>query len=345
MQLPNPVTIVGVEGSPYSRKLRAVLRYRRIPHLWVGQGSGEARSLPQPKVGLIPQLLLVDEQGELVARTDTTPLIRWLETQSPDRSVRPSDPALAFLDSLLEDFADEWLTKAMFHYRWAFPESVANATELLPRWFSPARSDEVLAPAGQAFAQRQVDRLAVVGSSSATAPTIENSFLRTLRLLDEHLSCSRFLLGSRPASCDFAFFGQLTQLTRVDPAAAQLAHQNSLRVVAWTDLQEDLSGVQPQPDDWTPVAPVSASLRALLAEVGRVYVPFLLANAHALAAGASELRCQLDGRLWVQKPFAYQGKCLAWLREEYAGLAPTDRDAVDAALAGTGCEPLFAPLH
>jgi hypothetical protein len=44
----------------------------------------------------------------------------------------------------------------------------------------------------------------------------------------------------------------------------------------------------------------------------------------------------------VQKPFPYQAKCLAWLREGYAALASGDRAAVDAVLSGTGCETLFA---
>ena len=51
---------------------------------------------------------------------------------------------------------------------------------------------------------------------------------------------------------------------------------------------------------------------------------------------------RIDGRPWVQKPFPYQGKCLAWLREGHAQLAAGDRAAVDGVLAGTGCEALFA---
>jgi len=76
--------------------------------------------------------------------------------------------------------------------------------------------------------------------------------------------------------------------------------------------------------------------------VGRVYPPFLLANADALARGAERVECTIDGQRWVQTPFPYQGKCLGWLRDGYAALAPDDRRVVDALLAGTGCERLFA---
>ena len=87
---------------------------------------------------------------------------------------------------------------------------------------------------------------------------------------------------------------------------------------------------------------VPATLHALLGEVGRVYVPFLIANADALGRGAARVECTIDGHRWIQQPFPYQGKCLGWLRDGYAALAPDDRRAVDASLKGTGCEPLFA---
>ena len=112
--------IIGAPGSPYSRKLRAVLRYRRIPYAWLQRGTPEARGLPRPKVELLPQLIRTGADGALEARTDSTPLIRELEREFAGRSVIPRDPVVAFLDALLEDYADEWLTKAMFHYRWAY---------------------------------------------------------------------------------------------------------------------------------------------------------------------------------------------------------------------------------
>lgn len=336
-----PLTIVGVPGSPYSRKLRAVLRYRRIPHAWITHGSPESRGLPQPKVPLLPQLLLQGPDGALEARTDSTPLIRALEAAYGGRSVIPSDPALAFLDALLEDYGDEWLTKAMFHYRWAYPVDSAHAAAILPRWARADLPDEALAAAGTAFAERQIGRLGVVGSNAATAPVIEDSYRRVLQLLEAHLARCRFLFGGRPAAADFALYGQLTQLALFDPTPAALALRDAPRVVAWVDLVEDLSGLEPTERDWIDRAALPPTLRALLAEVGRVYVPFLLANAAALADGAGEVACTIDGRRWVQRPFPYQGKCLRWLREGHAALATADRRAADDLLAGSGCERLF----
>jgi hypothetical protein len=104
---------------------------------------------------------------------------------------------------------------------------------------------------------------------------------------------------------------------------------------------DDLSGLEPGDDGWVARDAIPQGLRGLLCEAGRVYAPFLLGNAAALERGDAEVACEIDGREWVQKPFPYQGKCLAVLRGRYAELAAADRAAVDAALAGTGCERLF----
>ncbi len=286
-----PLRIVGVPGSPYSRKMRAVLRYRRIPHAWVLHTSPESRGLPQARVPLLPQLILPDAHGADQAVIDSTPLIRRLEAMYSGRSVIPPDPVVAFLDTLLEDYADEWLTKAMFHYRWAYAADVARAAAILPRWFPTDAPDEQAIAAGNSFAERQIGRLGVVGSNETTAPVIEESYRRLLRLLDRHLTGSRFVMGGRPGASDFALYGQLTQLVGFDPTPSAIALDVAPRVVAWVDVMEDLSGLEPTDDQWMARDRVPGTLRALLAEVGRVYIPFLIANAAALAAGAARVEC------------------------------------------------------
>jgi glutathione S-transferase len=332
------LTLVGAPGSPYSRKLRSVLRYRRIPFGWVQAGSKQARSLPRPKVELLPQLIY---PGSNEALTDSTPLIRRLEREHPRRSVIPNDPALAFLDALVEDFADEWVTKQMFHYRWAFAPDIAQAATILPRWRRVEESEANALAAAKLFSERQIGRLGVVGSNATTAPVIEGSYRRLLGLLDERLKESPFCFGARPSAADFGLFGQLSQLAGFDPTPRAIALELAPRVVAWVDLVEDLSGLEPSDADWIPREPMPPTLRALFAEIGRVYAPFLLANAAALRQRAEKVECVIDGKPWVQQPFPYQGKCLAWLREGYGDLASADRALVDRALTGTGCETLF----
>ena len=68
----------------------------------------------------------------------------------------------------------------------------------------------------------------------------------------------------------------------------------------------------------------------------------LLANAAVLKAGDKQVQTIIDGSQWVQDPFVYQGKCLAWLRRDHAALSPADRARFDRIIAGTGCEPIFA---
>jgi glutathione S-transferase len=335
------ITIVGAEGSPYSRKLRAVLRYRRIPHHWVTRGSPESQGLPRAKVELLPQLLLPEADGRIEAHVDSTPLIRELETRNKGRRVVPTDPVVAYLDALLEDYADEWLTKAMFHYRWAYPPDIAKAAAILPRWFKTDAPEADSRAAGELFSKRQIDRLWVVGSNPTTGPVIEESYERLLALLDAHLTSSRFVMGSRPGAADFALYGQLTQLVGFDPTSAAIALAAAPRVVAWVDLVDDLSGVEPGEAGWFSRAEVPATLRALFAEIGRVYVPFLLGNAEALAKGSERVECTVAGRPWLQRPFPYQGKCLTWLREGREALSRDDLAAVDAFLEGSGCEELF----
>jgi len=345
MTIPQPLKLIGGTASPYTRKMVALLRYRRIPYsiTWGDPGQVlESMGLEKPRPGLLPTFLFPDEGGALVATTDSTPIIRRLEGEVAGRSVIPVDPALAFIDYLLEDFGDEWCTKYMFHYRWHFDADADNAGTLLPVGMQLTIPNEAWQQFKQHFSSRQIERLWVVGSNDITAPIIDASYRRFLALLENHFENLPFLLGNRPGAGDFAIYGQLTQLVGFDPTSRAIAHEVSPRTVAWVDQMEDQTGLQPEEAHWSSLENLPDSLKQLLTEVGRVYVPALLANVKAVMRGDETWEAEIDGCQWTQKTFPYQAKCLKWINEEYRALSDSDRERVNTLLAGTGCEILLS---
>ena len=241
----------------------------------------------------------------------------------------------------LEDYADEWQTKAMFHYRWYYDADIKKSGEILPRWTAISAPEEEAQQLGKAFRERQIARLYVVGSNDTTAPVIEASYQRFLAIFKRILEHQPFLMGTRPGASDFGMYGQLTQLAKFDPTPTTLTLREAPRVYAWLDIVDELSGYDAGEEDWISRDALKSRLSDLLAEVGRVYIPAMLANADALSHGAGQVETTIDGKAWVQKPFPYQGKCLQWVREQYSALSATDREFVNDVFAGTGCEASF----
>ena len=339
--LPTPLKFKGAPGSPYTRKMLAYLRFRQIPYeLMIGDPESQF-GLPKPKVSLLPTFYLPDNKGQMQAVVDSTPLIRRFERSFKGRETIPNHPVLGFLNYLIEDYADEWLTKAMFHYRWYYAPDIKQAGAILPRWRGLQLPDAELEKRAQFVAERQISRLYVVGSNDLTAPVIEASYHRFLSIFDRILQQQPFVFGGRPASADFGLYAQLTQLARFDPTPMAICLDGAPRVFAWTDVVDDLSGQAAGADDWMSTQDTGV-LSELLAEIGRVYVPALLANAKALASGEKQMKTTIDGQPWEQPAFPYQGRCLQWVRDAYHELGPLEQQEVDTILRGTGCEALLA---
>lgn len=341
--------LMGAPSSPYTRKMLAVMRYRNIPYRFErqsrvisGAGNAHSRERAQPKVSLLPTYYFKDERGDEVAVTDSSPLIRCFEKEYEGRSIIPSDPALAFIDMLLEDFGDEWLTKAMFHYRWHYDADIKKAGDILPRAGMISMPEEQAQQIGEFVRERQISRLSYVGSNEITKTTIEESFKRFTALLDKHLTDNPFLMGERPGSSDFAIYGQLTCLALFDPTPQAYLLEHHPRVYAWVEVVEDLSGYLASDDDWLDGGNIPQTLIDILGEVGRVYAPYLIGNARAVMDGDERMEMELDGRPWEQNPFTYQVKCLKWLCEAHEGLGVSDRERVDAVLGNTGVMQLFS---
>ena len=192
----------------------------------------------------------------------------------------------------------------------------------------PAQAQETAA----AFADRQINRLYVVGSNDITRQTIEESYLRLLDILEDLLQKSQFLFGDRPSSADFALQGQLTQIGIIEPTPAELMSSRSPRLRAWIDRVDDLSGLECGQEGWSSFEDVSDRLAPLLKEIGHLYGPFLLANAAAVMGAETSFKTIIDGKPWEQPTFPYQAKCLKELRDCYAGLDDTSKESLQEAL-------------
>jgi hypothetical protein len=231
----------------------------------------------------------------------------------------------------------------MFHYRWHGPQDAENAASLLPlSAVDVSMPSDIHRQIKDSFKARQSGRLYVVGSNETTAAVIDASYRRFLTAMEMHLAEQNFMLGKRPSAADFALYGQLRQLVGFDPTPREIAHQLSPRTVAWVDLMHDQCGLEPTEQDWIRLEDQPDSLRGLLNEIGRMYVPAQLANAKAVAAGEKRWECEIDGAQWTQQSFPYQAKCLRWTNERYRGLSESDRKRVDVVLDGTGIELMLA---
>lgn len=323
-------TLHGALGSPYSMKMRALLRYRRITHVW---SHGPEANAARAKLGapVIPVLEYPD--GTLAY--DSTPLVYDLEQRHQGRSVIPDDPATAFIAHLLEDFGDEWMTKAMFGYRWL--EEVDQLQ--MSRWLAfdafKGSGLEQITNFSDAFRDRQVGRMGLVGCTRENFTLIEASTRRVLKALEDHVVNQHFLFGTRPSLAELGLYAQISQLG-VDPTAQAMMRADFPYTFRWLFHIDDMSGIGGEWDaadsEFSPV------VGALLSEVGKVYVPFLLANAAAAEAGEESFRIEVDGLPYTQGVFKYQLKCLRDLRNRYAGLSSEAKAKIDPLLETHNCK-------
>lgn len=323
--------ILGGLGSPYSMKMRAILRYRRLPHVWVQLNDGNAYEIANVKPGIIPVVRFPD--GRM--HNDSTPMIFDLERRHPGpRSIVPDDEAQAFLAFLLEDMADEWGTKMMFHYRWFRERDQKQMSSWLAFDRLAGKGAEAIGKHAANFAARQIGRMALVGCTAANQPLIEETAAAVLALLEAHVTKEPYLFGSRPSLADFGWMGQFSQLA-VDPTPADLLRETAPFTFRWLAQLDDASGVEGEWRD--PRAPLSPAVKGLLKMAGEVYFPFLVANAEAHARGEETFSFTVRGRRYQQGTFKYQVKCLGELRSRYAKMSAAARERLVPDLREAGC--------
>ena len=327
--------IHGALGSPYSMKVRAAFRAKRIPHAWkLCAPIGPNSPTRHVKIPVIPVVKYPDETW----MNDSTPLLLDLEAKGEGRPLVPDDPLLRFACYLIEDMADEWLVKAMFHYRWFYEED----RKIVPSWLlydACLGLDEATIEAmGQQFSTRQISRMPKVGCTPEAALIIESSAKRMLGILEQAvLSKQHFLFGDMASLADVALFGQLYQLQN-DPTPSAMLQKEFPFVFRWVDHVDDASGFD---GEW--VSELTPAVKSLLKMAGDTYLPLLAANSKAIDKGEASFTADLPEGFFRQDIFKYQKKCLDRLRDEWAKLTPEHRETLSEFLIG-GTEILDVSL-
>ena len=332
-----PYRLIGTLGSPYSRKLRAILRYRRLPHTWELRTERTIAEFANVRPQLMPILRYPDDGSWHV---DSTPIAYALEARHPaSRSIVPDDPVHAFLSHLIEDMADEWLTKALFHYRWSRPQDIEYAGLWIADDFHPELGGEEREAAARSFAERQIARMPLVGCTPENAPALEASYRAILAMLEPHVGAFGFLFGSRPALADFGLYGQLCTLG-TDPTPMAIMRAQAQRTESWVRQLDDASGIDGR---WLCASEeLPQATRELVRFCGDVYLPFLAANAAAAGGGRADFALEVLGRPYRQVVFGYQVKCLQEVRRRHAALGRGQRERVAGLLEGTAGSAVLA---
>jgi glutathione S-transferase len=227
--------LFGAESSAYSTKLRSYLKYKAMPFEWVPRtAETEAEIKTHARFATLP--ILVTASGFAVH--DTTPLVEALEADSPEPSATPADGALAFLACVLEEYADVWLAKAVYHYRWGRKKDQRIAAARAIDDYYGANAPEDRKTSEDQAIETMTSQMKVMGLEGELGGAVEKSFKKFIKLLDDHLRKHLCLFGERPSVADFAIAGQLIQMLK-DPTPAKIIEKDGEFVVKWCEFMAD----------------------------------------------------------------------------------------------------------
>ncbi|HZR83379.1 MAG TPA: glutathione S-transferase N-terminal domain-containing protein [Candidatus Binatia bacterium] len=319
----------GMMQSYFTRKMTGYLDYKRIPWLFrrFAGMSPEAAAAGWP--GGVPPV----ETPDGTYMWDTTAMIHHLERHFPEPSVLPPDPVRRFLGYVIEDAADEWLYRTAVGSRWYCPENSAVGG------FELARDVAARMPltCDQAFAGVGAHVRSSCGPLGVDASNIDLWIAQVLRpwmrVVGAHLDSQPYLFGGRPSLADFALFGGNAAHFANDPLCRRWLDEDAPSVVRHT-----VRLLEPEEEDfgdWDAARDLPDSLIAIVAELGKRYLPWV---SRACVDGVADVVFDGGTRVAVRST-DFLREARGVLLARYVALRS---DAVDRALERAGVLQYFA---
>lgn len=327
--------LYGFLMSPYSMKMRAYLRYRRIPFQWIT--GKQANDIAHTRVDTYMVPVLENPEGEFA--NDSTYLIDGLEQEFSERRTEPDNEADAFLAFMVEDFSDEWLISPFFMHRWNLERDQAhNSRWILYEFFDGKVDNDQFDSAADGWTQRQTGLVRAVTGLPETYDLVDESLHAFLSIMERAVKSGLFFFGSRPSRAEFAIYGRLSQLLQ-DLTPTEFMRERYMFVSRWIGMMEDLSGVA---GDWQAVSPdaqtlMSSPIAEILRLSSKYHLPMLKANLDALNTGSDSYSFEIEGRTYHREVHPRFAPCLPALQQRYSALSAEAKRALHDLLDESEC--------
>lgn len=344
-----PYRFFAAERSYFSAKVRPALRAKRLYFEEVLPTPMAMAEIKQ-RTGLHFIPIVVTPENE--TWQDTSDILDALEARLPSPALIPTTPVHRVVSYLVELYADEFMILPAMHFRWSTHEGKQEARDA----FVAASGDR---DAALRMAETMGGVLPALGVGDATIPAIEAHFFDLLDCLESVFADQSFLLGEQMSLADCALLGPLYAHLYLDWVPGRIVRERAPRTSHWIERMN-----HPSPDAFRGFRAgdeLHPGMRSLLALIGQDAAPVILDTVRDFekwadardddgdepprATGFHETR--LRGVTMPRYTNAYTLWMLQRPLDAYAALDAASHACVDRALAGSGCEALFAyaPRH
>src|SRR5579875_2180113 len=212
-----PYTLYVMSLSPYSDKIRMYLALKRLPVVEVRENLRNREQVLRARTGrtMVPVVITPDDR----ALNDSTAIVRALEAERPEPPLLSADAGRRGFDALVEDYADEWIVRAMLASRWLHPADAEQASIVIAADMTCGAFGVDMATAKELFPRGITATLPAMGATPEALDFLLDDVRGLCGDLDVLFGAHRFLGGAEPSVGDLALYGQLNQIRR-DPTGA-----------------------------------------------------------------------------------------------------------------------------